>query len=217
MTFKRSPQESTRSAMSLSTAMNVSSQTVMNGLAGVEPHDPVLYADHLNWMLDLVTCTAVLFLRKLGVPNPRQAADDVRQDWGLSMMSGGFQSYLQQAHGRPFAPFAFRALWRKCADYAGGKSRPRTCDYHCDYEDPQRSPALEAEYREILLIVAEEVNRLPATQREALRLTVWDGLTAEEAAAELGTTETAVHSRAYRGRQKLSQRLQDRDVWPLEE
>lgn len=211
MTSKRSSHDSQRTAQSLSDAMNVHSQTVMNGLDGVEPYDPDLYEDHLRKLLDLVTCMAVLFLRKLGAADPQQAAEDVRQEWGLGMFPRGFRSFLRNANGRPFAPFGFRALWRKCDAYVRKLHAERYQDVRWEYVDPRRDPAVEAEYQEVLNIVAEEVQRLPPGQRDAILLTVWDGLSAKAAAEILGTSETGIHSRTHRGRANLAKQLRKRN------
>ena len=61
--------------------------------------------------------------------------------------------------------------------------------------------------RELLAVLDEELERLPARYREPLVLCYLEGLTRDEAAARLGVTVTALKSRLARGRQRLHDAL----------
>lgn len=61
----------------------------------------------------------------------------------------------------------------------------------------------ERRMREVLAAVRE----LPGAEREAVALCLWSGVGCPEAAAVLGTTETAVRSRVSRARARLARRL----------
>jgi RNA polymerase sigma factor (sigma-70 family) len=65
------------------------------------------------------------------------------------------------------------------------------------------------------LIVQEEVRRLPEKYRSALVLCYWEGLTQEQAAAQLGWPLGTVRSRLARARDRLRERLTRRGVGPI--
>jgi RNA polymerase sigma factor (sigma-70 family) len=78
---------------------------------------------------------------------------------------------------------------------------------------PQRQggdPALEVSRREIGPIIDEELERLPATDREALVLCLMQGLSQREAAEQLGWPLGTLKTRLERARQTLRQRLRRR-------
>ena len=64
-------------------------------------------------------------------------------------------------------------------------------------------------------IVQEEVRRLPEKYRAAVVLCYWEGLTQEQAAAQLGCPLGTVRSRLARARDLLHRRLTRRGVEPL--
>ncbi len=64
-------------------------------------------------------------------------------------------------------------------------------------------------------IVQEEVRRLPEKYRAAIVLCYWEGLTQEQAAAQLGCPLGTVRSRLARARDLLHRRLTRRGVEPL--
>jgi RNA polymerase sigma factor (sigma-70 family) len=68
--------------------------------------------------------------------------------------------------------------------------------------------------RDLQVALDEELARLPARYREALVLCCLEGLSREEAAERLGTTEGAVKGLLERGRERLWQRLVRRGVAP---
>ncbi len=68
--------------------------------------------------------------------------------------------------------------------------------------------------RDLQVALDEELARLPARYREPLVLCCLEGLSREEAAERLGTTEGAVKGLLERGRERLWQRLVRRGVVP---
>ncbi len=65
------------------------------------------------------------------------------------------------------------------------------------------------------LVVQEEVRRLPENYRAVVALCYWEGLTQEQAAAQLGCPLGTVRSRMARARKILHRRLTRRGVAPL--
>jgi RNA polymerase sigma factor (sigma-70 family) len=80
--------------------------------------------------------------------------------------------------------------------------------------DPHRDPLAEVTGRELLALVEQEVQRLPAGQRLAVVLCGLEGLSQEEAARRLGWTAGALKGRLERGRRRLHQRLARRGLLP---
>jgi RNA polymerase sigma factor (sigma-70 family) len=76
--------------------------------------------------------------------------------------------------------------------------------------EPDPLDALTA--RELLLIVDEEVQRLPETYRLPVILCALEGLTQDAAARQLGCTASSLKNRLDRGRARLRQRLMKRGV-----
>ncbi len=68
--------------------------------------------------------------------------------------------------------------------------------------------------RELLAVLDEEVERLPAAYRLPVALCCLDGLTLEEAAGRLGCTTGAIRGRLERGRARLRIRLAARGLAP---
>jgi RNA polymerase sigma factor (sigma-70 family) len=78
--------------------------------------------------------------------------------------------------------------------------------------DPHPDPLAQLNARELLDILDEEVQRLPAAQRSAFVLCCLEGHTQEEAARILGWTPGSIKGRLERGRQRLQARLQRRGI-----
>jgi polysaccharide biosynthesis/export protein len=77
------------------------------------------------------------------------------------------------------------------------------------------SPDDEADNRELGPLVQEEVRRLPERYRGPVVLCYWEGLTQEQAAAQLGCPLGTVRSRLARAREILRRRLTRRGAAPL--
>jgi RNA polymerase sigma factor (sigma-70 family) len=73
----------------------------------------------------------------------------------------------------------------------------------------------DADLPELGPIVQEEVRRLPEKYRAAVVLCYWEGLTQEQAAAQLGCPLGTVRSRIARARDLLRRRLSRRGVAPM--
>ncbi len=82
-------------------------------------------------------------------------------------------------------------------------------------EAVQRSEAEDSERDEHGPIVQEEVRRLPERYRAAVVLCYWEGLTQEQAAAQLGCPLGTVRSRLARARDLLRRRLTRRGLAPM--
>jgi len=77
--------------------------------------------------------------------------------------------------------------------------------------EPGRTPEDEVATRQVRHILAEALARLPAGHREVILLRDVEGLTAPEAAEQLGLTVQALKSRLHRAREQL--RLEVSGEW----
>ena len=73
--------------------------------------------------------------------------------------------------------------------------------------DPRSDPLAEVSTRETLLLLDEEIGRLPEGNRLPIILCCLEGLSLEEAAQRLGWTRDSVKGRLERGRKRLHERL----------
>lgn len=73
--------------------------------------------------------------------------------------------------------------------------------------DPGPTPERTAEQRELFNLAMELANSLPPSQRAALQLTQWDGLSIQNTAKALGVPEGTVKARLARGRAELRRRF----------
>ncbi len=76
------------------------------------------------------------------------------------------------------------------------------------------APAADPDSGELLLVLDEELGRLPAKYREAIVLCDLEGLTHDAAARKLGCPTGTIESRLWRGRQRLKARLTSRGLAP---
>src|ERR1700689_3201906 len=73
--------------------------------------------------------------------------------------------------------------------------------------DPGPTPERTAEQRELFDLVMELAKKLPPSQRAALQLTQWEGLSIPNTAKALGVPEGTVKARLARGRAELRRRF----------
>jgi RNA polymerase sigma factor (sigma-70 family) len=78
--------------------------------------------------------------------------------------------------------------------------------------DPRPHPLAEVTVREALLLLDEEVARLPEAHRLPVILCCLEGLTLDEVAGRLGCTRGSVRGRLERGRKRLQRRLAKRGL-----
>lgn len=104
-----------------------------------------------------------------------------------------------------------RIAWRAAVDRYRRLGRLE----HKEFDEQMHAPtarALTAESefisRETLGLLDRMIAALPRKERDALLLISVEELTSAEAAAVLGTTETALRGRVFRARQKLADKLQ---------
>lgn len=105
-------------------------------------------------------------------------------------------------------PFTLRWLYRTASNKVMNHwSRTRSRNEH-ERRLTRDEPAsgYGAETLEIL-VLREALQRLPARQAEALRLTAWEGLSAPEIAEVFGCRVSAVHKMLSRGRIRLRELL----------
>src|SRR5262249_61152537 len=80
------------------------------------------------------------------------------------------------------------------------------------WPDPRPGPLAGLPARETLLLLDEELARLPEGQRLPIVLCCLEGLTLDEAAERLGCTRDSVRGRLERGRKRLHERLTRRGL-----
>jgi RNA polymerase sigma-70 factor, ECF subfamily len=113
-------------------------------------------------------------------------------------------SYLR---GAPVLPWAIAIARRSFLDERRAAA-VRNEDLSADGSVPEprpESPAVPTEMSDALEIALQ---RLPESYREAIELTKITGLSIQEAASVLGTTETAVKLRVHRGYNQLRKELE---------
>jgi RNA polymerase sigma factor (sigma-70 family) len=137
----------------------------------------------------------------------RQAelADDLTQTTFLSLVRarGRFQS------GAKLKPWLYAIATNAARDHLRKRQEELTSDGNL----PHRAAAEAAPTRDAGLerAVQAALGELPETQRLAIVLHKFEGLSFAEVADALGTTEGAVKVRAHRGYERLRERL--RGVW----
>ncbi len=97
------------------------------------------------------------------------------------------------------------------------KARPATVARPlppADPPDPGRDPLAELTGRELLAILEDEIQRLPAAYRLPVTLCCVEGLSRDEAARRLNATPGSVRGRVDRGRARLQARLAARGLTP---
>jgi RNA polymerase sigma factor (sigma-70 family) len=136
-------------------------------------------------------------------------ADDAFQATFLALLknSGGIR------RGVVLPGWLYRVAVRICRKITGRRRpavavRPEDCIEASD-------PLANAAWREVRLVLDEELNRLPARLREPLVLCLVQGLARDEAAVQLRWSLGTLKRRLEEGRSRLRARLTRRDVVPL--
>ncbi len=104
---------------------------------------------------------------------------------------------------RRIAVNILRDHWRGRAS-EDGTMLPRPLEDAPPLADPQESPALAIERRQVQACLGNLVGQLPSGEREALVLAVQGALPAREIARRLGLTPEAARTRLHRARRKLA-------------
>jgi RNA polymerase sigma factor (sigma-70 family) len=136
----------------------------------------------------------------------RQDAEDVMQDVFLRAYSA------LRADARPVAlrAWLYRVAHNRCIDQLR-RGGPTPVEIVEDNSPDLRDPLAEAEQREELRRLLEDVRRLPVHQRSALVMRELDGLSYSELAAALGVSVAAVKSLLVRARVGLAEAVEARD------
>jgi RND family efflux transporter MFP subunit len=143
--------------------------------------------------------------RLLGDPND---AEDAFQATFLLLARKAGTIVRRQAVGAWLYRVAYRVALRARA------ARARAPLEQADLDHLPAGPEPDTDWRELRAVLDEEVNRLPARERQAFVLCCLEGSTAEEAARQLGCPPGTVSSRLSRARQRLRRRLARRGLAP---
>jgi RNA polymerase sigma-70 factor (ECF subfamily) len=114
------------------------------------------------------------------------------------------QSYLR---GAPVLPWVLAIARRSFLDERRA-AKSRTEDLSPDGTLPEPRPELDGVPNDVSDALERALDRLPEAYREAIQLTKVSGLSIQEAAGVLGTTETAVKLRVHRGYTQLRKELE---------
>src|SRR3954471_9617937 len=137
----------------------------------------------------------------------RQDAEDALQDVFLRAYGA------LRANERPVSlrAWLYRVAHNRCIDQLR-RPVPQQADVFDVSRSPLHDPMDEAERREDLRRLVEDVRRLPEGQRSALLMREMEGLSYEELAAALETTVPAIKSLLVRARIGLVEAREARDV-----
>ncbi|MEA2150672.1 MAG: hypothetical protein QOD69_2502 [Solirubrobacteraceae bacterium] len=141
----------------------------------------------------------------------RQDAEDALQDVFLRAYSS------LRASDRPLSlrAWLYRVAHNRCIDHLR-KPVPPAIDLFDTSRKPLHDPIAEAERRDDLRRLVEDVRRLPDQQRSALLMREIDGLSYAELGAALGVSLPAVKSLLVRARISLVEAVEARDTDCLE-
>lgn len=164
------------------------------------PHD--LAQQWKDWFRDN---GARLLLFARGWSTSKEGAEDLVQDTMVRMWH-----YCQEhGGGTPDLPLAFSTI-RFCGlnqqrTDSRRKKREEAIIYLNDFEDVWLDPALEDD--EDALILREAVARLTPKLRDVIMMKIWGGLTFQEIAKSLATSQNTVASRYRYALEQLAQEL----------
>jgi len=145
---------------------------------------------------DLVQDTLVKAVQKVAQFRGRTEAEFVA--WLQAVMRNVVQDRLDEAYAEKRHPAREQAL--RVMDESSARIERFLVDR-------QPTPGRQAEHRELLVRLADAMERLPDDQRDVLVQHYFLGSTVEQIAARLGRTRKAVAGLLYRGRRQLRQSL----------
>ena len=134
----------------------------------------------------------------------RAAAEDQTQEVFLRL----FTHVAEYEPRAKFTTYLYRVITRLCIDRSRKKQPVYTNDLPA-CGTPTSSPVEAAERRERDAVVRAALARLPGSQRMAVVLRYYEGLSGAEIAAAMGTSVRAVERLLARGRTGLEQELAD--------
>ncbi len=137
----------------------------------------------------------------------RQDAEDALQDVFLR----AYSALRVSDHPISLRAWLYRVAHNRCIDHLR-KPVPPAIDLFETSRRPLHDPTLEAERREDLRQLIEDVRRLPEQQRSALLMREMDGLSYAELSEALGVSLQAVKSLLVRARIGLVEAIEARDT-----
>ena len=137
----------------------------------------------------------------------RQDAEDALQDVFLR----AYSSLRVSDHPISLRAWLYRVAHNRCIDHLR-KPVPPAIDLFETSRRPLHDPTVEAERREDLRRLIEDVRRLPDQQRSALLMREMDGLSYAELSEALGVSLQAVKSLLVRARIGLVEAIEARDT-----
>ena len=128
-----------------------------------------------------------------------------------------FQRILQNTIHDYFRREKVRNTWVSLFSNAGNADEDSDFDILESYEAEEGSQAAESsadkvERFQILTIIDEEVQKLPARQREAFLMRYWQDMDVAETAAAMGCSEGSVKTHCSRATHALAQSLKARGI-----
>lgn len=128
-----------------------------------------------------------------------------------------FQRILQNAIRDQFRRQKVRSTWVTLFSALSGNDEDEQFDF-LESLTPEEgsleaeSPADKVERAQVLLVIDEEIGKLPARQREAFIMRYWEDLSVSETAAAMGCSEGSVKTHCSRATQALAQALKDKGI-----
>ena len=147
------------------------------------------------------------YVRQMLSPGPRQDAEDVMQDVFVRAY-GALRADDRQVNLRAWL---YRVAHNRCIDHLR-RPTPAPAEIFEVSRKPLHDPIEEAQRREDLARLVEDVGRLPEQQRSALLMREIDGMSYADLADALDVTVPAVKSLLVRARVGLVEAAEARDA-----
>ncbi len=147
------------------------------------------------------------YVRQMLSPGPRQDAEDVMQDVFVRAY-GALRADGREVNLRAWL---YRVAHNRCIDHLRRPTPPAAEIFEMSRK-PLHDPIEEAQRREDLVRLVEDVGRLPEQQRSALLMREIDGMSYADLAAALDVTVPAVKSLLVRARVGLVEAAEARDA-----